>query len=120
MRRIKIELSEDRMGCLNIDPVNKRILRKCKRKIITNHREGCPSMHEGWQRDETIAWLNRGCCVFVQFDWLAEEIYNDLGLTKSERGDIRSGWTVIKLVDLETFDHWFLHYNEIGEEYFLS
>ena len=119
MRMIKVELSENNMGDLQIDPVNKRILRKCKKKIIANHKEGCPQMHDEYQREDTEKWLNRGSCVYVQGDWRRDEIYNELQLTRAQRRDVAQ-WSLIVIVPIDTFDNWFLQYNGMSEDYFLS
>lgn len=110
--KIKVRVSEDRCGNLELDPVNKRIRRRCKRAIVADHRQGFPSMHSEWNRDETVAWLNRGACAFFnQGSPAAYEVLEDLRLTGSEQRDLSHGWPVVKLVDLDLWDHLFTFAN---------
>jgi hypothetical protein len=117
-RKLKIKVSEDRCGNILLDPVNCRILRRCKRAIVANHREGSPDMHNEFQRDETVAWLNRGSCAFFnQGSQAACEVIEDLRLTGSEKRDLEHGWTVTKLVDLDLWDHLFHFANGMPGEF---
>ena len=114
--KLKIEVSEDRCGNLLLNPVNKRILRRCKQAIVANHREGSPEMHVDWRRKDTVDWLNRGSCAFFN-QGSHYEAMADLRLTGSDRREISHGWTVTKLVDLDLWDHLFCCANGMPNDY---
>ena len=112
--KIKIEVSEDRCGNLELYPVNRRILHSCERQIIENHRKSCPQMHVEWRKGETEAWLLKQACAFFNGASQAYyEVIEGLRLSKSEQRDISHGWSVVKLVDRDLWDHYFRFSNGI-------
>jgi hypothetical protein len=86
MKRIKVEFSEDRMGCLHLRPVNERLQGRIKRYLA--------EWKVGWDGD-----------VLIQEDYNAEATLRE-HLTGPEREQVRLGWSVTKLMDPWTFLHY--------------
>lgn len=106
-----VTISENRMGCLEVDPVSEKLLRKYQNLVVKAHKLGAPQMHTGWQKADTEKWLRDGSVIYVQVDYEINAVLEDLGVSSSERNDLESGWHVRKRVSQDTFDDIFEQYN---------
>lgn len=132
---VKVRLEYDRMGNLLINPVNKRLLARCKREIVARHKADNPEMHTGWQKDRTVAWLMRDACIFVQREDDKASVLASLGMANQDEADnhgrlsdnlkglrrqgrtnrqsLESGWPVLTYMGHEYFESLFCCHNGI-------
>jgi len=127
-----IEVEYDRCGSLLINPVNKRLRKRCIKEVIEQHRRNCPSMHTEHNREDTEHWLSSQAVIFVQREADIACTLHDLGMAiESERGELptslkgltkrgrlnrrllESGWTVRTFIGHEMFNSMFTCYNGI-------
>jgi hypothetical protein len=111
--QMKVEFKASRVSGIYLDPVCKRRLKQYQRMIIEEHRQGSPNMHNEWNKEYTEKWLRNGPCILIEPDYLAMEALQDARFTTAEKNHLEHGYTVVKLIDIETFEHWFANYNQI-------
>jgi hypothetical protein len=97
--QMKVDISENRMGHLIIQPVSERRARHYAKL----YRE----WHGGEEGESSV---------YVQEDYNVEDTLQDLGLTSSEISDVGSGWDVRKMVSVDTFEHMFGAFNQVPME----
>ena len=97
--QMKVDISRDRIGSLIIEPVSERRARHYAKL----YRE----WHGGGRGESSI---------YIQTDYHVWEALDDLGLSRSEREDIDSGWDVRKQISVEDFEHMFGAFNSVPME----
>lgn len=95
---MKVRVSEDRMGNLLADPVSDRHRRRMVTALKRWFREFGGEPAGDWESD---------ALVFAQEGFaLQGELVYDFGFTQTDLNDINSGWDVVKIVPVETFENY--------------
>lgn len=112
---IKVDYFLNRLGHLEINPVDKRRKRRCLNEIVQDHRECCPDLHRSYNKEETERWLRGHSCIYIQRDYDIEAALE--GLPSRDRRSLEHGWEVRKLMELDEFEHYFYATNGIPTPY---